>query len=269
MKKSIILLLTCVFIMSTGLCVRAAEPDTYSHYDAFKESAEYETIVSADTESVDYVKEILTQEAIPSPAGFDTLSYERIVKVYVDTEIEKTTTDEKSELMDLLQDSNYVWVVPLEVGSHNFQITFGKSSGEWKITEVAERTVMPYDRFLAEIQESYEFTDIVLIGGMPSFHMPVALAFDDTKAVAWIDLGYSEMNFEDLIGSKKAKSTEPVYDYEMIQQAMQEAEAGTTIAAGGAGANGIQTIFVSIGLVFGVLLVGFLISFFIKHRTIK
>lgn len=194
-----------------------------------------------DSLTVEYIKDILKQEAITVPANFDHIDYSRIIKVYIDTGIEKSETSDKSTIINLLENSSYVWVVPFEVGTKNFQITFGKSgvtekSSEWKITEVALRTVAPYDQFLTTVNGEYEYSDIILIDGIPAFHMPVALAFDETHAVAWIDMGYSKTAFEDLLGEDKNRNADNVYEYTAVLNAMNS-DSNDTVSGFGGGSS--------------------------------
>ena len=232
-KLFVFLLMICI-MMGSFTSVFAAEADNYSHYQEFLQSSESKEILEMSSSTYEYVKNILKQEAITIPADFDSIDYSRIIKVYVDTGIENIDTEDKDTIIDLLYNSNYVWVVPFEIGTHNFQITFGKTgivskSSNWEITQVSSGTVTPYDRFLTTIKQSYDYSDIVLIGGIPNFYMPVALAFDETQAIAWIDLGYSELSFDHLSVGTKYKNVDHIYDYKAVLNAMKATSSEPTI----------------------------------------
>ena len=227
------LLMICIMMCSFNT-VFATEVDNYSNYQEFLQSSESTEILEMSSSTYEYVKNILKQEAITIPADFDSIDYSRIIKVYVDTGIENIDTENKDTIIDLLNNSNYVWVVPFEIGAHNFQITFGKTgiiskSSNWEITQVSSGTVSPYDKFLTTIKQSYDYSDIVLIGGIPNFNMPVALAFDETQAIAWIDLGYSELSFDNLSVRAKYKNVENIYDYKTVLNAMKSTSSETTM----------------------------------------
>lgn len=267
-KKFAFLLMICIMLCSVST-VFAAESDNYSNYQEFLKSSESSSILEMDSSTYEYIKGILLQEAIPIPADFDNIDYTRIIKVYINTGIEKSEASDKETITNLLENSEYVWVVPFEIGSQNFQVTFGKSrattkSSEWKITEVALRTVDPYDQFLTSINQAYDYSDIVLIGGIPAFHMPVALAFDEVQAVAWIDMGYSEMAFESLLGESKSRNANNIYDYTTVLNAMNIESNESIVGFGGSSHNNSYTIINKLITFFVAIVLGGSILVFAK-----
>lgn len=243
MHKKYFVFLFTLLLFITRMHVNATDNTYVSDYEEFIQSDEYNSIIALEKSTISYFKEILGAEEITLTTSLDTLDYNRIFKVYVDTGLESIETADQQTIQEVLNASNYVWVVPVEVGENHFQITYANSgaavNSEWKVTEVALRDIPYYDVTLNSISQTVNYSDAVLIGGLPAFHMPVALTFHNSTAQSWIDLGYSESNFQELLGTSNSRSASSnVYDFSTVMTAMQN----TTPCEGIGGANTISPV---------------------------
>lgn len=135
------------------------------------------------------------------------VDYEKVVKVYVGTDILRMDTNDKEEMLEALESNEYVWLVSINTAAGNYQITIARdlalsndkkeqqeiydAGGKWVIQSHSLAAVEPY---LEQIEEkASELPDcarIVLVGEQPGFYMPVAIGFDESKAKYLIGLGF-------------------------------------------------------------------------------
>lgn len=259
-----------------------ASEQKFSNYDEFIRSAEYPSICSMESQTLEELEEIIQIDHCEIPSDFPlSLDYSKISKVYVDTGIEEITSSDQSDIENILAESNYVWVLPIDAGGIHYKITYSISSGlnpevaeyftdeekqaliekegNWVISEIGEYSIESYSDILSNELEGTLIDHTVLIGGIPGFHMPVALGFSGTEAVAWISLGFDS---EILDSIPQARSDENgIYDYSIVLQKMNTYEfdinstgGGSSVVSNSSSINTVTRIVTIIGIATFILI---------------
>ena len=214
-----------------------------TEYDYFKE------VYALEEEIIKEVKDIYILEhpegAEKALADFPSMNYEEAIKVYINTGIENFSSSDEAVVLEWLNKSDYVWVLPLEYNGENMQVTLarGKSlseefvnavteeeredidnrEGNWKVSEVAIGRPDNYKKQIEKLEESFD--SVVFVGGIPSVQYPVALGFKDGKAHSFISIGYSQGILEEGKVTYSEKTGTAMYDYEESLELLQSQEA--------------------------------------------
>lgn len=267
MKKTIIVLLCSCMLFLLGATAQAEDLEEVpmKETDILSKSADFKAIKKLEADMLFELEYLYEGSEVVSPDIPERIDYSEAVKIYVNTDIQYLETNEKSEIETQLEKSIYVWVIPMKISGENVRITLAKglplneenanilseeekkeiraNEGNWTITEVARGVTESYLSQLASNSDVKEECDeVVLIGGIPGMHEPVALGFDDGKAENLYSLGYSypivnSMKSNSRYNIKKGISDEK-YDFETIMKASQSYDTSENTLSGGAGGGG-------------------------------
>lgn len=258
MRKHGLIFLMTMLVTASVAFPSAAEDNDYSNFTDFSNCVEYAAVTSLEDEMLNRVKEVYKATYDEFPTDFPkNIDFSEISKVYVDTNIENLNTSDKTEINTVLNQSNYVWVIPITVNDKNFQVTVARGlplnesratsltetekaevsekAGRWKITEIAETTLEPYADILENKLMDTSYNSVVLIGGIPGLRMPFALGFENDEAAAWISVGY-DSPILDQISAAHAAETE-AFDYNTVLEKVRQAEESPDQISGGSLGN--------------------------------
>lgn len=248
-KRYGILLVISVILM---LCLASNTGLAKENIDYGKKLTEYayfDEIYAMNEEIIKEVKDIYILEnpqgAEQALANFPSIDYEDAIKVYINTGIQNVSSSDQSVVMEWLNKSDYVWVLPIEYNGENIQVTLvrGKDlreefvnaataeereaidnrEGNWKISEIATGRPDNYKDQIENLGE--DFDSVVFVGGIPGVQYPLALGFKDGKARAFVSIGYSQGILEEGNVTHSEKTGTAMYDYEDAVEQMRVYEA--------------------------------------------
>lgn len=170
---------------------------------------DYEEILSLEKDMLAKGQYLYEMGKIECPIDSEDIDYEKAVKIFMDGEysITELSTITKSNLQDYLDKREYIWELPINVGSQTISFTFniGKpfdnsladllteeqqeeikaNEGHWMIARTAwnDSKIDDYKKYVNNILEKNQFeklkTSSVLIGGIPNVYQPVAIVLAD------------------------------------------------------------------------------------------
>lgn len=196
--------------------------------DVLATSDDYEGVYGLERELLNDMKRFcLSRELSECPEKVD---YQRAVKVYTGADLIRLGSNDREEMLQKLESSAYVWVIPLKTTAGNYQITVARklslsegekerqdAEGEWMIKSHSLEAVEPYlDQVEKRASELPGCTRIVFVEEQTGFSLPVAIGFDDLKAKYLAGLGFQyEAAFENT-------SNTSVYEYSEIADRAKE-----------------------------------------------
>lgn len=168
-----------------------------------------------------------------------SIDFSQAVRIYVDTNLVILKSAQQEVLLEALDDSNYVWVVPMEANGEWYSVTIARGlpfngddkgvlteedieylrsmEGKWHITETILGGVEGYySKLLNYGDEILNYDRIILVSSQPGIRMPIAIGFSDGAAGSWISLGYEYpviSNTENTSGNDSG-----IYDFETISK---------------------------------------------------
>lgn len=213
------------------------------------EYAYFDEIYARNEEIIKEVKDIYILEnpqgAEQALANFPSLDYEDAIKVYINTGIQNVSFSDQSVVMEWLNKSDYVWVLPIEYNGENIQVTLARGKGlreefvnaatveereaidnregNWKVSEIATGRPDNYKDQIESLGE--DFDSVVFVGGIPGVQYPVALGFKDGKARSFVSIGYGQGILEEGNVTYSEKNGTAMYDYEDAIEQMRAYEA--------------------------------------------
>lgn len=167
----------------------------------------------------------------------ESIDFSQAVRIYVDTDLVNLKSTQQEVLLEALEDSNYVWVVPLKANREWYSVTIARGlpyngddrgvlteediehirsmEGKWHITETINGGVAGYYSQLMNYgEEILNYDRIIFVSSQPGMRMPIAIGFSDGSARSWISLGYTYpviSNAENTSGNDNG-----IYDFETI-----------------------------------------------------
>lgn len=269
MKKVIVIMLFSLAMLFLKFTAQAEDVTKVpiDETDILTESSDFKKIKELEDEMLRRMRSMYDGEDLPSdfPKKID---YSQAVKIYINTEIQELETNKEVEIVDLLKQSNYVWVIPIKISEENFKIIVAKglalnknnvylltegeqqkileNEGKWSISSVSRGVGEAYLSYLADNSAIEGDCDkVVIIGGIPGMHEPVALGFAYGKAESWYSLGFSYPIIESMKSSSRLKIRKGIdsgkYDFESVMKASQSYvinDGDTT--SGGAGGSIVE-----------------------------
>lgn len=167
----------------------------------------------------------------------ESIDFSQAVRIYVDTNLVNLKSTQQEVLLEALEDSNYIWVVPLKANGEWYSVTIARGlpfngddrgvlteedieyirnmEGKWDITETINGGVAGYYSQLMNCGDEIQNYDrIIFVSSQPGMRMPIAIGFSDGSARSWISLGYKYpviSNAENTSGINNG-----IYDFETI-----------------------------------------------------
>lgn len=244
MKKIIILLFSVTLLMQSCTFAKAESEKEIpvQKEDILCESADFEGVKKLEDEMLNGLKDMC--DWLEDSSHFpEEMDFSKGVKIYVNTGIQNFGTDQESEIMKNLEQSKYVWVIPMKIGGEYVSVTAAKGNplneeraamltaqereeiekqeGKWTVSEWATGVAEPY---LSQIQNNKEIMEAcdhtVLIGGVPGLHEPAVLGFKDGKALGWMSLGFGYPVLEEIPTARSVSNG--LYDFHAVMEASQE-----------------------------------------------
>ena len=167
----------------------------------------------------------------------DSIDFSQAVRIYVDTNLVNLKSTQQEVLLEALEASNYVWVIPLKANGEWYSVTIARGlpfngddrgvlteedieyirsmEGKWHITETINGGVAGYHSQLMNYGDEIQNYDrIIIVSSQPGMRMPIAIGFSDGAARSWISLGYKYP----VISSEENTSEKDngIYDFETI-----------------------------------------------------
>lgn len=171
-----------VFSMVLMLCLVSNMAFAKESIDYGKKLTEYEyfaDIYALDEDIIKELKEIYLLEhpegAEKALADFPSIDYEEAIKVYINTGIQNISSSDQEVIVEWLNKSDYVWVLPLEYNGENMQVTLARGKelreelinaateeerelidnreGNWKISEIAIGRPDNYKKQIENLKE--------------------------------------------------------------------------------------------------------------------
>lgn len=171
-----------VFSMILMLCLVSNTAFAKENIDYGKKLTDYEyfdDIHALDEETMNELKEIYLLEhpegAEKALADFPSIDYEEAIKVYINTGIQNISSSDQEVVLEWLNKSDYVWVLPLEYNGENMQVTLARGEslseelvnaateeereqidnreGNWKISEIATGRPDNYKEQIENLKE--------------------------------------------------------------------------------------------------------------------
>ncbi len=238
-----VVLMLC-FASNTGLA-----KENIDYGKKLTEYAYFDDIYALDEDIIKELKEIYLLEhpqgAEKALADFPSIDYENAIKVYINTGIHNASESDQDVIMEWLDKSDYVWVLPLEYNGVNMQVTLARGEslseelvnaateeereridnreGNWKVSEIAIGRPDNYKEQIENLGE--DFDRVVFVGGIPGVQYPLALGFKDGKARSFVSIGYSQGILEEGNVTYSEKTGTAMYDYEDAIEQMRSYEA--------------------------------------------
>lgn len=231
------------------------------------EDKDYEEIISLDAEIKSRLEYMLkTTSASELPKNF-AIDYTKSKKIYIDTDIFSMATEDADEIKSALKKGDYVWLLELDIHQVTYRITISKGlpldeskkdiltdeqielimeqENKWMIPaiEVMAEGVKVYEALLQEMLGSIQLetdAELMLCGGLPMLHYPVALIMNKQKAEFLIPLTHIEIEgTEEQIKSIKPENVkdEAIYLYSKIKEAVNVTKDREKDTVGGAAIN--------------------------------
>lgn len=224
------IILTISFIQSEN--VFAAEPELpIAEEDLLETNNDFQEIQLLENDIRD---NILWTGAEGVPESID---FSRAIRIYVDTNLVKLKSIQQEVLLEALEDSNYVWVVPVEVDGEWCSVTIARGlpfngdrrgvltdedveylrnmEGKWHVTETMRGCVEGYyDQLLGYGDEILNYDRIIIVSSQPGMRMPIAIGFSEGEARSWISLGYGYPVISDAENAGEIDTG--IYDFETI-----------------------------------------------------
>ena len=176
------------------------------------ETADYFDILSLEDDILERAQYLYEMGEINYPINAGDIDYDKAVKIFMDGENSVTELSElnKSNLKKYLEDKEYIWELPINIGSQTISFTFniGKpldnnllsiltkseqeeinaNEGHWIIARVSwnDKKVDDYKKYINKIFIDYELNTSeitsVLIGGIPNMYQPVVIVLMDDNS---------------------------------------------------------------------------------------
>lgn len=169
----------------------------------------------------------------------ENIDFSHAVRIYVDTNIVELNSTQQEVLLDALADSNYVWVVPVEVEGEWCSVTIARGlpfdgddrgvlteedieylrsmEGKWYITETIRGGVEGYySQLLNYGAELLDYDRIIFISSQPGIRMPIAIGLSDGEARSWISLGFGYPIISEVENARGVDNG--IYDFETIAE---------------------------------------------------
>lgn len=264
MDKIVKLVVCGCLCLLFGVNVRAEEVETVpiKKGDVLLESSDYSEIRKLETEMLEDLEDLYEGSEVLNPDIPEKIDFSKAVKVYIDTGIEQLNTDKQSDIVECLEKSTYVWVIPMEISGENAEITVAKGlplnkenaymltekekkeieeqEGKWMITETARLVTDAYVDQIHEnrsIQKNAE--EVVFVGAIPGMRYPVAVGFRNGKAEDMYSLGFTYQIVEAIREKSDKRLKKGIgnlkYDYETIINLSNNYEINENDMSGGAG----------------------------------
>lgn len=208
MNKMLRILFLLLFF---SFCIKSTAYAKSTSYDEFVKSMEYSEIISLTDIIKENVESIYQAEYKNNTTlNSDVITFDNIEKIYIDTGIETVQSDKKEDILKLLERSDYVWVVPLEIEGKNIEVTLAQglpfnesiadvltpeeaqeikdNEGKWIITQITVDASQTYTRLINENVKNTKIEQVVLVGGIPGIINPIGIGFTGDKATHWVNI---------------------------------------------------------------------------------
>lgn len=200
------------------------------------ETEDYSEILSLEDDMVARAQHLYELGEIKRPINSEDIDYEKAVKIFMDGEDSITNSPiiTKEILRDYLEDREYIWELPINIGSQTISFTFniGKSfdeswadllteeqqeeiianEGHWIIARIAwnDIRVDDYKKYVnncfANNQLNESETASVLIGGIPNVYQPVAIVLADDDSYVVPSCEATSRSMKTLVNSNQSES---------------------------------------------------------------
>lgn len=173
-------------------------------------SNDYDEIALLKNSIQSVIEEAIYENNYEYP-GSIIIDLSKAFKIYVDTNI-FTLKNNKDSILTALENGTYIWIYPFQVGGDTINVNISKglplnpeavpflteeeqkeiidNIGKWCVNGYSIKdTDLDYVQQTQEIKFSENDTnDFVFVGGLPGFHYPVAVSFNQSKMVSVISL---------------------------------------------------------------------------------
>ncbi len=232
--------------------------------------ADYLEIIDLQQPIIDMIKDIRENFQYKQLNEDYQIDITSAKKIYVDTDIFSLDTSNTSEIIDELEQSTYMWLLLVTVGSDTYQVNIAKGlpldksiagmltdeeiqrikdeEGKWSISgiEILEGRILDYERIINNnLQRIHYDSDakIVLCGGLKHINQPVALVMNQEEVELLIplyDLQIDGTN-EEIESIKPKNAKNEVYLYNGIKDAVNGMEGQNEVYVGGGGYIKLQS----------------------------
>ncbi len=266
MKK--LLAVICIFLITalpTGTFADSQSDNADMLEKLENNYTDYQEISQLQEEIINHINVIRTQNGENAIQDDFDIDIDSAVKIYVDTDIFALNTVDETAIMNALNDGTHMWVLDINIGNTTYEVNISKglplneeaidaltdeeiarikeNEGRWCIAAIliSEDTQSDYDQIIKSSMNSISYnTDnikAVICGGLPYIHEPVAVIMKDNKASLIVPMGEMEVvgTAEQLAEIKplSAKSTDEVYLYSSIMEAVNHMESEDEYITGG------------------------------------
>ena len=252
-------LLLCIF-------VEATDKTGIAYEDNLTRSSDLEAVSALENELLSDLETYYEMEYGAKPKQMpDHIDFSKSVRIYVDTDILSLNTDHQETILNALKCGNYVWNVYLCADDVLCCATISRGqplnenesihdkSGAWVISafSVGQNTLPYPDQISRKLQREGIDTSIqkvVVVGGIPAFRYPIAIAFDGERAVQWLTFDDGDL----VTSGLQERNADGIYDFQSLADDARESQSeqtGSTVRTIAIGAVCALPIFVLIGIV--------------------
>lgn len=194
-------------------------------------SAEIETIKALGSEIVTTVNQMISSELDSQPLLEEELNYDEAVKVYTDTNIFGNTIMTEQIMQEIIEESNYVWILPVYRDAMTIRITLCKQEEEtgksWIVPEVAVSSgkIDYHEVVLHAINDKNIIpNDIYFMGGTQGLQQLIAVVHDTENE--WYIIEMAEVINQMSISGAEEDEEKNVFTFAEIQEIIAEDELG-------------------------------------------
>lgn len=213
-----------------------ATPFDENIFLSITDTEDYPEILSLEDDMVARAQYLYEIGEIKRPINSEDIDYKKAVKIFMDGEdsITNSSTITKEILRDYLKDREYIWELPINIGSQTISFTFniGKplddnlvdllteeqqeeiiaNEGHWVIVRTAWNDIQvdDYKKYVTNSFANNQWikseTASVLIGGIPNVYQPVAIVLADDASYVIPSCEATARSMKTLVYSNQSKS---------------------------------------------------------------
>ncbi len=263
--KNIIYVLT-ILVLSMSISARSFADESTQLDNLDKNESGFKEISLLEEEIIETLEDYLDELGKPALSETFIVDFSSAYKIYVDTNILELNTTDKNKILNELEKSQYMWLLPLYYNGDTFLVHISKGLpvdeearkvltdeeikeledgvGKWQVAavELVENEVIDYEKTVADatefVTEMPEDAETVICGGLDGIIQPAAIVLDDEESLliplSDLTIEGSEEQIQE-IQPDGAEIDDEVYYYEDIKEAISEMD---TEYMEGSGAGG-------------------------------
>lgn len=269
--KRLIAYFICGILLVLPIQVLASQSDA-DGFEAIQQAVEFDDLSRQEETIVEHVNEILNTEYGNDSHQItqEDINWDRAYKLYIDADIYAEQSDNTQQILEFLQNQQYIWQLPISKDGLDLIVEFSESpplsdeakeiltaeqqaerirdEGKFTISCVSVGCEIPsYKERLLELLEDYHIQaeQKILFGGMPKMRSVSGIALNGQGVETVIPLEQPRLagtpQYRSRSGGLTGIERDKAYSFDQMAQTLnavpQPVADGVTVGAGAAGQN--------------------------------